>query len=62
MVLYYLWYWLGYDVDNDINDSGGKTADEIIENIKKVEIPTHSKEILYASVIEELKKKLKLID
>lgn len=64
-MLYYFLYLLGYiedEYDDKPKDYGGKTYNEILENIKKKDIEIYSRELLYSSVIEELKKKLKLIN
>jgi hypothetical protein len=47
-MLYYIWYLLGYDMTEDV----------IIEDIKKVGVEIHQKELMYLDVINELKNKL----
>lgn len=55
-MLSYVWWLLGYKTDEIIE--GGKNPEEIIENIKKVDIIVYSKELAYANVVAELKSKL----
>lgn len=67
-MLYYLWYWLGYEMDED-NEIMRRDAEEeekfIVEIKKDAEIYMRrefDKKYAYKDVVDELRKILKPID